>query len=227
MSSMTLPIIDSSIKKIFVVDDHPLIRQGLANIISHESDMALIGEACDSLEALNKIKDLEPDLVIIDINLKGSSGIELTTTLLSKFPKMLILIISMHDESIYLERVLKAGAKGYLMKDDATTHVIAAIRKVLSGGFYTSDKMKESFVRNASLGGTPILKGLVPESLSNRELEILQLVGQGLSTKQISEILRISIKTIDSHYASIKTKLKLKNINSLIQYAVKWTLMSC
>lgn len=225
MSLKTPQNINLENKKIFIVDDHPLIRQGLANLIAHELDMDLAGEAGDAGEALLKIKKTKPDLVIIDINLKGSSGIDLTTTLLSLYPSLLILIISMHDESLYVERVLKAGAKGYLMKDKAPTHVISAINKILSGDVYISESMKESFVNKAISGGKS-LRGASPEGLSNRELEVLQLVGQGLSTRQIGDTLHVSIKTIDSHYANIKTKLNLKNSHSLIQYAVKWTLVS-
>ena len=225
MPSKPSPLIQIEKKTIFIVDDHPLIRQGIAQLIDRESDMLVVGEAGDMEEALQTIKKVNPHLVIVDINLKGSSGIELTTTLLALYPKILILIISMHDESLYVERVLKAGAKGYLMKDEATTHVITAIRKVLSGEIYISDHMRDTLV-NKVISGRKTLAGSLPETLSNRELEVLQLIGQGLSTRQIGNTLHISVKTVDSHYANIKTKLDLKNSHALIQYAVKWTLAS-
>lgn len=225
MPSKPSPLIQIEKKTIFIVDDHPLIRQGIAQLIDRESDMLVVGEAGDMEEALQTIKKVNPHLVIVDINLKGSSGIELTTTLLALYPKILILIISMHDESLYVERVLKAGAKGYLMKDEATTHVITAIRKVLSGEIYISAHMRDTLV-NKVISGRKTLAGSLPETLSNRELEVLQLIGQGLSTRQIGNTLHISVKTVDSHYANIKTKLDLKNSHALIQYAVKWTLAS-
>lgn len=224
-SSKPSSIVQTEKKGVFIVDDHPLIRQGIAQLINREPDMILIGEAGDVQEALKNIKKVKPDLVIVDINLKGSSGIELTTALLSLYPKILVLIISMHDESLYAERVLKAGAKGYLMKEETTTHVISAIRKVLSGEVYMSEQMRDNFVNKAISGGKT-LKGATPESLSNRELEVLQLMGQGLSTKIIASTLHVSVKTIDSHYANIKMKLNLTNSHALIQYAVKWTLVA-
>jgi DNA-binding NarL/FixJ family response regulator len=221
--SNLLPTTDK--KKIFIVDDHPLIRQGLTKLIEREDDFNFSGEASDAQEALQKIKKSLPDLVIVDINLKGSSGLDLTTSLISLYPKILILIISMHEETLYVDRVLKAGAKGYLMKEEATTHVVTAIRKVMSGEVYLSEHMKETFLNRMLAGGNPS-GGSSPQSLSNRELEVLQLVGQGLSTREISKMLHISIKTVDSHYAKIKIKLNLKNANALIQYAVKWTFVA-
>jgi DNA-binding NarL/FixJ family response regulator len=222
-SKSSLPA-ESKKKNIFIVDDHPLIRQGLAQLIDREADLIFSGEAGNAQDALQNIKRNNPDLVIIDINLKGSSGIDLTTTLVALYPKILILIISMNDEFLYVARVLKAGARGYLMKEEATTHVITAIRKVLSGEVYISDQMKECFVNTAISSGKASQSP--SENLSNREIEILQLIGQGLSTRQIAQTLHISIKTVDSHYANIKTKLNLPNSHALIQYAVKWTLMS-
>ncbi len=217
--------IKSEKRRIFIVDDHPLIRQGIAQLIDREADMTFAGESGDMQEALQKIKKVVPDLVIVDINLKGTSGIELTTTLLSLYPKILILILSMHDESLYVERVLKAGAKGYLMKEEATTHVVKAIRKILSGEVYMSEPMRESFV-NKVISGGKTLDGSTPAKLTNRELEVLQLVGQGLTTREIGNTLHVSMKTVDSHYANIKMKLNLKNSHALIQYAVQWTFVA-
>lgn len=215
-------------KSIFIVDDHPLIRRGIAQLIEQETGLTFAGEAGDSEEALKKIKKNIPDLVIVDINLKGSSGIELSSTLLTLYPKMLILIISMHDESLYVERVLKIGVKGYLMKEEATTHVVSAIRKILNGEIYLSDSIRESFVNKVISSGKNgrTASATSPENLTNRELEVLQLIGQGLITRQISKTLHISVKTVDSHYANIKLKLDLKNSHELIQYAVKWTLVA-
>lgn len=209
--------------KIMVIDDHPLVRQGLAQIINQEDDMTLVAEAGDANEALLNYEKAEPDLIIVDISLKGTSGVDLTKTLLSKNPKILILVISMYDESLYAERVLRAGAKGYLMKQEATENVVSAIRRVLSGETYVSDKMKDSFV-NKLLTGNSSSPSNSAESLSDRELEVLQLVGQGYATREVASTLHVSVKTVESHYANIKMKLDLKNSNELIQYAVKWSL---
>ncbi len=209
--------------KIFVVDDHPIVRQGIAQLINQEEDMMLAGEAGDASEALKGIDKIKPDLVTVDISLKGSSGIELTKSILLNHPKMPILIISMYDEPLYGERVLKAGAKGYLIKQEAIDNVVTAIRKVLSGEIYLSEKMRDSLVHKFVKGKTSVT-GSPLETLTDRELEILQLIGQGLSTHKISEDLHISVKTVESHYSNIKNKLNLKNAHELIQYAIKWHL---
>jgi len=209
--------------KIFLVDDHPLLRQGLAQLINQEEDMISSGEAGDAAEALKNIEKAKPDLAIVDISLKGTSGIELTKNILAKYPKMLVLIISMYDESVYLERTLRAGAKGYLMKREANDHVITAIRTVLGGDVYVSEKWKEKLVNMFGKWG-PSVAGPSAEKLSDREMEVLQLIGQAYSTQKIAEELHVSGKTIESHYANIKNKLDLKNSHELIQYAVQWRL---
>lgn len=209
--------------KVMVVDDHPLVRQGLAQIINQEEDMTLVAEAGDANEALRIYEKAAPQLMIIDISLKGTSGIELTKAILTQAPQMLILIISMYDESLYAERVLRAGAKGYLMKQEATENVVSAIRKVLGGENYVSEKMKDAFMSKLLTGSAAAISNSA-ESLSDRELEVLQLVGQGYPTRQVATELHVSVKTVESHYANIKTKLDLKNSNELIQYAVKWCL---
>lgn len=206
--------------KIFIVDDHPLLRQGLAMLINLEGDMTTVGEAGDATEALQGLEKVKPDLAIVDISLKGTSGIELTKTIIAKQPKVLVLIISMYDESVYLERTLRAGAKGYLMKREATDHVITAIRTVLRGDIYVSDKWKDKLV-NMYGKGSKEEAGSSAERLSDRELEVLQLIGQGYSTQKIALELHVSVKTVESHYANIKNKLDLKNSHELIQYAVQ------
>lgn len=208
---------------IFIVDDHPLLRQGLAQLINQEDDMTSVGEAGDATEAIQAIEKVKPDLAIVDISLKGTSGIELTKNLLDKQPKLLVLVISMYDESVYLERALRAGAKGYLMKREATDHVITAIRTVLHGDIYVSAKWRDKLINMFGRRGSTVT-GSTAERLSDRELEVLQLTGQGFSTRQIAEELHVSVKTVESHYANIKNKLVLKNSHELIQYAVKWCL---
>lgn len=208
---------------IFIVDDHPLLRQGLAQLIDQEEDLAFAGEADDAAEALRGIEKTKPDLAIVDISLKGTSGIELTKSILAAHPRVLVLVISMYDESVYLERALKAGAKGYLTKREATDHVIAAIRRVLHGDIYVSEKWRDKLLNMYGKSGAAA-PGSLAKSLSDRELEVLQLVGQGYSTRHIAEELHVSVKTVESHYANIKNKLDLKNSHELIQYAVKWCL---
>jgi len=221
---MTSPLkIKDKKAKIFIVDDHPVLRQGLAQLINQEKDMSSAGEAGDASEAMRGIEKAKPDLAIVDISLKGTSGIELTKNLLAKQPKLLVLVISMYDESVYLERSLRAGAKGYLMKREATDHVITAIRTVLGGDIYVSDKWRDRLVNMYGKQGSEV-SGTPAERLTDRELEVLQLAGQAYSTQDIAKELHVSAKTVESHYANIKTKLDLKNSHELIQYAVKWCL---
>ena len=206
--------------RILVVDDHPIVRQGFAQLINSEDDLEMVAEAGDFAEAMDTLRQSSPDLAIVDISLKGGNGVDLTKAMLAENPKLPVLIISMHDEGLYVERVLRAGARGYLMKQEATEQVIGAIRKILKGDLYVSDRMGEAlihkFVSGQSTTGSPL------ENFSDRELEVLQLVGQGRGTRQIAEELHVSVKTIESHYAKIKEKLNLKTANELIQYAVKW-----
>lgn len=212
--------------KIFIVDDHPVLRQGLAQLIDREQDMVFAGEAEDATAAMLGIEQVKPDLVLTDIAMEGTSGIELTKTILAKYPHMLVLVISMYDESVYVDRALQAGAKGYLMKREVAGHIIAAIRKVLAGGVYVSDRWKEKLAQQYAVrkpGGATAGDSSY-QQLSDRQLEVLQLIGQGYSTQKIADTLHISVKTVESHYATIKLKLNLENSHKLIQYAVKWCL---
>ncbi len=208
--------------KIFIIDDHPIVREGLARLINQEEDLVVAGEAAEATEALQGIAKIKPDLAIVDISLPGTGGIELTKNILAKHPKISVLIISMYDESLHLERALRAGAKGYLTKQEATDNVVTAIRKVLGGDLYMTDKWRDKLARRFVSGGTS--KDSSPGLLTDRELEVLQLVGQGYSTQKIAEEIYVSGKTVESHYANIKGKLDLKNSHELIQYAVKWCL---
>lgn len=209
--------------KIFIVDDHPILRQGLALLINHEADLVVAGEAGNAPDATKGIEKEKPDLAIVDISLDGASGLELTKTILAKQPKLLVLIISMYDESVYVERVLRAGAKGYVNKREVSDHIISAIRKVLSGDIYVSEQWKDKLMHRFSSKGTATNVSFT-ESLSDRELEVLQLTGQGHATRQIAAELHVSVKTVESHFANIKNKLDLKNSHELIQFAVKWCL---
>lgn len=219
-------MIASSKAKIFIVDDHPILRQGLALLINHEKDMIFSGEASDSTEAMSGIEKVRPDLILMDISLEGTSGIALTKDILAKYPNMRVLIISMYDESVYVDRALQAGAKGYLMKREVTDHITSAIRKVLGGEIYVSERWKERLAQQYAVrkSGGAEAEDFSSQKLSDRQLEVLQLLGQGYSTKKIADTLHISVKTVESHYATIKVKLDLENSNELIQYAVKWCL---
>ncbi len=211
----------AGVPKILIVDDHPIVRQGLAALINQQKDMAVCGQAADGREALEQIGRLEPDLVTIDLTLGDSGGLELIKDIKSRYPNLPMLVISIHDESLYAERVLRAGAKGYIMKQEATEKVTEAIGKVLAGQVYISECMSDRMVRSF-LGGTA--KNQVPavSALSDRELEVFRLIGQGYGTRKIAEMLHLSIKTIETYRAHIKFKLDLDNAAHLLQYAVQW-----
>lgn len=202
---------------IFIVDDHPLIREGLTRLINQEADLAVVGDAADAATALQQIAQVKPDVAIVDISLGGGSGIELTKDLAAAFPTIRVLILSMYDESLCLERALRAGAKGYVMKQEATEHIIAAIRAVLTDSIYINEKWKNRLAQQCISGAGRL--GSAP--LSEREEQVLQLVGQGYATRKIASTLFVSVKTIESHYANIKTKLALNNLHKLIQHAVQ------
>jgi DNA-binding NarL/FixJ family response regulator len=208
-------------RAILLVDDHPIVRQGLAQMIDHEKDLAVCGTAEDPKDALEKVATFQPDLVVLDISLRGGNGIEVLKNIKVRYPKMLVLMLSMHDESLYAIRALRAGASGYVMKQEATEKVLTAIRQVLNGEIYLSEKMEKKMMQQL-VGGRSARTGSPLEDLSDRELEVFGLIGQGHGTRQIAEQLHLSIKTIESHRAHIKEKLNLRNANELIQHAIQW-----
>jgi DNA-binding NarL/FixJ family response regulator len=207
--------------KILIVDDHPIVRQGLAELINHEQDLIVCGQAEEAHEALRIIKETGPNMVIVDISLKETSGIELIKDIKAQYPNLPVLALSMHDESLYAERSLRAGAKGYIMKAEATEKVISAIRKILGGQIYVSDRMAAKMVRKL-VGGGPDAGASALERLSDRELEVFHLIGQGYGTRQVAERLHLSVKTIETYRAHIKEKLNLADANELLQYAIQW-----
>jgi DNA-binding NarL/FixJ family response regulator len=207
--------------RIYLVDDHPIFRRGLAYLINSEADLEVCGEAEDYLEGLNGIKKENPDLAIIDISLKSSSGMELIRDVRIYCPGVHILALSMHDENIYAERVLRTGAMGYLMKQEAPETIISALRRILGGRAYVSENISSKMI-NRMVDGGPGSKGSPVDVLSDRELEVFRMVGSGMSTKAISEKLNVSIKTVENHRAHIKEKLDLKNSIELIQQATLW-----
>jgi DNA-binding NarL/FixJ family response regulator len=207
--------------RILLVDDHPIVRQGLAELIDHQKDLMVCGTAEEVHQALDQIAALGPDLVVVDISLKSSNGIELLKDIKVRHPKLPVLMLSMHDETLYAVRALRAGASGYIMKQEATDNVLTAIRQVLAGEIYLSERMEKKMMQQL-VGGRSARTGSPLEDLSDRELEVFNLIGQGHGTRQIAEELHLSIKTIESHRAHIKEKLKLKNATELVQHAIQW-----
>ncbi|MGH9744664.1 MAG: response regulator transcription factor [Candidatus Acidiferrales bacterium] len=207
--------------KVFLVDDHPIVRQGLALFIEREPDLTVCGEADGANSALQAIRESMPDFVVLDISLDGPDGLELLKTLRAQYPNLPVLILSMHDESIYAERALRAGANGYIMKQEATDRVLTAIRHILGGEVYLSDRltkrMLQQFVHGSISPRDPLAK------LSDRELEVYRLIGAGHGTRQIADELHVSTKTVESYQAHIKEKLSLRNARELVQHAVEWS----
>lgn len=208
-------------KKILIVDDHPILRKGLAMLINQENDLVVAGEADNAQKALEMIDTVKPDMLIVDISLPGIDGIELIKTVKLRNCDIPSLVVSMHDESLFAERALRAGARGYIMKQEALEKVLVGIHRVLAGEIFVSDtittRMLEKFVSgNAREANSPI--GL----LSNRELTVFRMIGQGLKTGQIAEKLHLSVKTIESYRSHIKEKLKLSDGTDLLKYAIQW-----
>ena len=207
--------------KILLVDDHPLVREWLATLINQQSDLQICGEADSAPKALALIDTLKPDVAIVDISMEGGSGIELLKNVKTSHPYVLLIVLSMHDESLYAERALRAGARGYIMKREATKGVLQGIRAVLAGKLYLSDKMAIKMAEKFVVGGSKASRTGI-ETLSDRELEVFQLLGRGLSTRQIGEELHVSFKTVQAFCARIKDKLKLASATELLREAVRW-----
>ena len=207
--------------RVFLIEDHPIVVQGLTQIINQERDLIVCGHAAGVHYAREEIRRLKPDLAVADIALKEINGLELIKALRSQFPELPILTLSMHDEAVYAERSLRAGAGGYIMKDQATENLVGAIRKVLSGDIYLSERMTSVLLHQIAERRTPGLLSPV-ERLSDRELEVFELIGKGHGTKEIANELHLSIKTIESYREQIKQKLSLHNATQLIQDALRW-----
>ena len=209
-------------KRIFIVDDHPMMRQGLVQLIGAETDLAICGEAENAERALDAINSLKPDLVLADISLPGKNGLELIKDFQALQPGLPVLVISMHDESLYAGRVLRAGGRGYIMKQEGGKKLMQAIRQVLEGKIYVSEKMSADILETfsghrAGTDSSPV------EKLTDREFEVFQLIAQGKGTRDIAQKLHLSVKTVEVHRANIKAKLKLKSASELIRYAVRWS----
>jgi DNA-binding NarL/FixJ family response regulator len=206
-------------KTVFIVDDHPLLRQGLALLINREQDLAVCGEAAEAQTAMKEIAAQRPDILIADISLNGPDGLDLLKNLRGLYPNLPVLILSMHDESIYAERALRARANGYIMKQEATEKVLVAVRRILGGDIYLSDRMANKLLHQYISGAPADMTRL--SALSDRELEVFRLIGEGRSTRQIAEKLHLSIKTVETYQAHIKEKLSLQSGRELVQHAIQ------
>jgi DNA-binding NarL/FixJ family response regulator len=207
--------------KIFLVDDHPLVREWLTNLIHQQPDLFVCGESEDAPHALQEISATRPNVAIVDISLKHGSGIELIKNIKAMHPEVATIVLSMHDERLYAERALRAGARGYVMKRETAKKVITAIRQVLAGKIYMSETLAAVFAEKFVDGKLPPGGSLV-EQLSDRELETFQLLGKGYETRQVAEMMNVSMKTVQAHCAHIKEKLKLTNAAELLREAVRW-----
>ena len=208
--------------RILVVDDHPIVRRGLRELVDGEPDLEVCGEAAGAAEALRELETARPDVVVVDLTLKSGHGLELIQQIKARDQRVKMLVSSMHDESLFAERALRAGASGYISKQESPEKIIDAMRQVLQGGVYLSSRMANRLLHRITTGEqlakTPI------ESLSDRELQVFEMIGQGLSTKQIARKLQLSHKTIETHREKIKAKLDLKNSTELSRHATQWVL---
>jgi DNA-binding NarL/FixJ family response regulator len=216
-----MPDAAESKSRIFLVDDHPLVREWLTNLIKTQSDLEVCGEAETGPQALQAILALKPNVAIVDISLKDSSGIELIKDLKLSLPNLAVLVLSMHEESHYAERALRAGAAGYIIKRETTRKIITAIRQVIAGQTYLSNEIAMALATQYVAGKHPV-NGSPVEHLSDRELEVFELLGQGRGTRQIAEVLRVSVKTVQAYCARIKEKLNVASATELLREAVRW-----
>jgi len=209
-------------KRVLIVDDHPVFRAGLTVLVNLEPDLTVCGEAHDAAQAMSAIESLSPDLVLLDMSLPDKSGLELLKDIRSAHPQAPVLIISMHDEALYAERVIRAGGRGYIMKQEGPEKVIKAVRKVLSGGISVSERISALILD--TLAGTSGAQKNVPSvsTLTDREFEVYRRMGQGKEPQEIARVLHLSIKTVDTHRSHIKRKLGLKNNTELVHHATRW-----
>jgi DNA-binding NarL/FixJ family response regulator len=216
-----LPPKPPAISRIFIVDDHPLVREWMANLISQETDLVICGQADDAASALASVPLAKPDVVIVDLSLKRSSGLELIKDLRAQFPATKVIVLSMHEELNYVERAFRAGAVGYVAKRESSSKVVDAIRAVQAGKMFANEafmaELTGRLMRNQN-----VKPGSADELLSDREMEVFNLRGQGKGAKEIADFLKVSVKTIESYEARIKEKLGYDNVNELVREAVRW-----
>jgi DNA-binding NarL/FixJ family response regulator len=208
--------------RVLLVDDHPLVRERLAEIINREADLTVCGEAEDRHEALEAVQAKRPDLVIVDITLKSSDGLELIKDIRSRWPNLRMLVVSMHDESLYAERSLRAGAQGYITKQEATRNILVAIRRILAGNIFLNEKIATHILARLTTRGGAV--AITPvEVLADRELQVFELTGRGLNTREIAGRLRIAAKTVETYRTRIRNKLNLEDGKELLRAAISWT----
>ena len=209
-------------RAVFIVDDHPIVREGLALMINREPDLAVCGDAEESGCVLGRIAELNPDLMIVDISLHGPDGLDLLKLIRSRHSNLPVLILSMLDELLYAERALQAGANGYIMKQEATEKVLVALRRILNREIYVSERIANKMLKHY-IGGAAGTHSPMAD-LTDRELEVFRLIGEGHGTRQIAEELHLSVKTVESYQAHIKEKLSLHNARQLVQHAIQWSI---
>ena len=207
--------------RVFIVDDHPLVREGLTNLINGQHDLFVCGEAKDSAQAVNGIAKARADVALIDISLTNESGLELVKQLTRQFPRVALIILSMHDETLYAERALRAGARGYVMKHETSKNVLASIRRVLGGDVYVSERIVNRMALRVTSSREQV-EGSPLERLSDRELEIFRLLGQGRTTSQIAADLNLSLKTVQAYCARAKEKFGVSSLTELLRAAIRW-----
>lgn len=207
--------------RVLIVDDHPVVRRGLAQVLDATDDFVFCGEAETAAGALKAVSENDPDVAVVDLTLKGKSGLELVKDLHTRHPDLPVLVLSMHDESLYAERALRAGARGYIMKDGRMEEVVQALRQVLDGRVYLSQRMTSRLLGRMTGGG--VVDGEPPISaLTDRELEVFEMIGRGVGTRDIADGLHLSVKTVDTHRENIKRKLNLASANELYRHAFLW-----
>jgi DNA-binding NarL/FixJ family response regulator len=209
-----------TVKRVILVDDHPIMRHGLAQLIRMENGLDVCGEAGSAREGLDLVGKLKPDLAVIDLTLPDKNGLELVKDIRAMHPATVCLVLSMHDEALYGERSLRAGARGYVMKEEAADHLITAIHKIMSGGLYVSETLNARMLEQMTAPTRAKAAGI--DSLTDRELEILELIGKGVATKNIATQLSISARTVEAHRAHVKEKLGITDGAALVRYAVQW-----
>ena len=207
--------------RVFIVDDHPLVREGLTNLINGQDDLIVCGEAKDSAQTIEGMVKARPDVALIDISLENESGLELVKQLRSQFPQVALIILSMHDEGLYAERALRAGARGYVVKHETSKSVLASIRQVLAGGVYVSEKIVKRMALRVASSREALARSPV-ERLSDRELEIFRLLGQGRTPSQIAGDLNLSLKTVQAYCARAKEKFGVTSLTELLRAAIRW-----
>ncbi len=212
---------DTEKKRILIVDDHPILRKGLSMLINQEADLVVDGEAEDARKAMEMIESMKPDMVIVDISLPGIDGIELLKMIRLRYPDLPALVVSMHDEALFAERALRAGARGYIMKQEAAENVLTGIRRVLGGEIFVSNRITTRIVEKFFDSGPGVMNSPL-DFLSDREFTVFQLIGQGFGTRQIADKLHLSVKTVESYRSHIKEKLKLESGTDLLKYAIQW-----